>query len=456
MSRSAPRGWHLGLGASVACLLGLVGASLRAHAAPDDPPPCGGRLDPAGEEEVLQPDGRLVPFGEGREEGVLSLVQPEFRPAEDLVEGLKSVGFPDLAVDLVTPRVQMDPLPGQRQPRQVPSRLLLRGTRPVVERARDWLDRLDRPAPSVRLCLAICEIARSGEWQKGGFISFDKDRGTTSQTTFFRGYSIDFRPEDLLRQEVIGLRPFEGTSAAFGEPDWLHGLLEMEIDALLADGRGRWLARPNLILTEGQPAELEIKNLLPHLNLVRQNASGPQVSMGKLDSGLSLTATALNVAPDRATIDLKLVLAVPVPIERADSPPASYELRTRAVRTQLTLEDRRPLVFGGLVLKGRDRGRRSIPGVPVTLDPILLWPLRDRRGIRRAGLRGLGSRSVVRGDDRDPPGALPREDPEPPRTSAPRPASAATARREGVRGRGRKRNVPRTVGPGGRRGSRLA
>ena len=371
MSRSAPRGWHLGLGASVACLLGLVGASLRAHAAPDDPPPCGGRLDPAGEEEVLQPDGRLVPFGEGREEGVLSLVQPEFRPAEDLVEGLKSVGFPDLAVDLVTPRVQMDPLPGQRQPRQVPSRLLLRGTRPVVERARDWLDRLDRPAPSVRLCLAICEIARSGEWQKGGFISFDKDRGTTSQTTFFRGYSIDFRPEDLLRQEVIGLRPFEGTSAAFGEPDWLHGLLEMEIDALLADGRGRWLARPNLILTEGQPAELEIKNLLPHLNLVRQNASGPQVSMGKLDSGLSLTATALNVAPDRATIDLKLVLAVPVPIERADSPPASYELRTRAVRTQLTLEDRRPLVFGGLVLKGRDRGRRSIPGVPVTLDPIL-------------------------------------------------------------------------------------
>lgn len=371
MSPSGPRGWRPGLGAFVACLFGLVGGPSRVQAAPEDPPPCSGRLDPAGADVVLEPDGRLVPFGDGREEGVLSLVQPEFRAAEDLVEGLKSVGFEGLAVDLVTPRVQMDPLPGQREPRQVPGRLLMRGTRPVVERARDWLDRLDRPQPGVRLCLAICEIARSGEWQKGGFISFDKNRGTTSQTTFFRGYTVDFRPEDLLRQEVIGLSPFQGTSAAFGEPDWLHGLLEMEIDALLADGRGRWLARPNLILTEGQPAELEIKNLLPQLNLARQDANGPQVAMGTLDSGLLLRATALNVAPDRATIDLELVLALPVPVERADSPPASYELRTRAVRTQLTLEDRRPLVFGGLVLKGRERGRTSIPGVPVTLDPIL-------------------------------------------------------------------------------------
>ncbi|MGE0192570.1 MAG: hypothetical protein AB7T63_11080 [Planctomycetota bacterium] len=359
------------LRAALAGALVLLGGAPTLHAGPAEAPPCRGVSHDPPEEAALEPDGRLWPFGDGREEGVLSLVQPEFRTAEDLVEGLRSVGFEGLAVDLVSPRVVRDPRPGERGPQSAPGRLLLRGERPIVERARDWLDRLDRPEPSVRLCLALCEIARTGEWQKGAFLRFDKDLGATPQTTLFRGYTVDFRPEDVLRQDVIGLRPFEGTSAAFGEPDWLHGLLEMEISALLADGRGRWLARPHLLLTKGRPAELQVKNLLPQLLFRLPSAGGPQVAVGPLASGLTLKATALDIAPDRATIDLQLVLELPVRIERGDAPPGAYELRTRAVRTQLTLEDRRPLVFGGLVLKGRERSRTSIPAMPVTLDPIL-------------------------------------------------------------------------------------
>ncbi len=349
----------------LAALALLVALSVPARA--DGLPPAAGPV-PDDEDGELLPDGRLVSTGDG----VVSLIQPEFCLAEDLVAGLRSVGFPTLSADLVAPRVVRPPRGKERGPQLVPGRLLLRGAPEVVNEARDWLGRLDRPARAVRLCLAICEIARGTEAQFGGRVLFDKNQGETPQTTVFRGFATDFRPADLLRQDFQGVRPFEGTRIAFGEPDWLHGLLEIEIDALLQRGRGRWLARPNLVVTKDAPAELEVRNHIPRLALQPYSpASGPVVTAPAQETGLKLQVTALQVGTDRATLDLVLILKIPVRIEDGAVPPGSFELRERAVRTRLTLEDRRPLVFGGLVVKGRERRRAGLPAAPAILDPIL-------------------------------------------------------------------------------------
>jgi type II secretory pathway component GspD/PulD (secretin) len=300
----------------------------------------------------------------------MSLVQPEFRSAEELHRALLAVGLDGLAVDLVAPRVVLPPLPGQGEDRSALGRLLLRGQAGPVDAGRDWLDRLDQPDRSLRLCLAVAEIAATGERQLGGSLHFDKDLGATPQSTVFRRFAVDFRPEAVVRSAATRTGPFEGSTYSFGEPDWLHGLLEAEIHVLLEDGRGRWLARPNLVLTTGVPAQLEVINEIPRLLLARATGDAVDIAQAPEKTGLLLQATAVHVGVDRATIDLDITLRVPVQVEAADMAPNTFELRERRVVTRLTLEDRAPLVFGGLVLKGRDRRRNRLPAAPAALDPL--------------------------------------------------------------------------------------
>ena len=192
--------------------------------------------------------------------------------------------------------------------------------------------------------------------QHGTTLRFDKDALANPQTTLFRGVELDFRPSDLLMEGIVGTRPFEGTSWRFGEPNWLHGVLESTIHTLVKEGEARWVARPHLLLTEGAPASLEITSDVPRLLLTSASRTTTNFTSVGESTGLRVRATARRVSDDGAVLDLDLWLRVPFAVEDANAPVATFALRERHVTTRVHCADRKPRVIGGLTIRGARAG----------------------------------------------------------------------------------------------------
>lgn len=317
--------------------------------------------------EGLAGDGRVL-SGNGL---ALAIVQPEFRAARDLLEALAAMQVPDLAVVLVSPRVLANLRDKEAEGTETMARLLLEGTPEGVAEGRRLLAQLDRPEPSLLLCLSIAEVVVRSAKEHGSALSYDRSLGLDPKATLFRGVGLDFRPSSMLRRDLIGLSPYEGTALALGDADWLHGRLEIGLVGLLGEGRVRWLLRPHLLLTEGVPAELDVLQHWPDVLVEQHSVAATQITVREDAIGLQLRAGAVSIARDRAEVYIELNLRMPEPIDPDRDHPYAIALRDRVVRTQLTLPDRQSVVFGGLMLRGRTRSRVGLPSVPAAFDAVL-------------------------------------------------------------------------------------
>ncbi|MDF1701678.1 MAG: hypothetical protein P1V36_11035 [Planctomycetota bacterium] len=302
------------------------------------------------------------------------LFTPEFRGAAWLKQQLALHPLKGLQSDLVSPVLAVAPARGSRTvPAPSPGRILLQGPPAMVTQARELLARLDLAERAVFVSLLIGEVDRSDKTSTGGSMLFDKSAGPNPEGTVFRGAAMGFEPEEYLRSSLTGAIPFEGTSLTFGNMDAGGGAFEYTLRMLQRRGEAEFLAWPSLLCNEGEPGEMNSIELLPQFitdTIDRNNTT--LVSRGAVETGLKLRVTPVRIGAESAVLDIAVWMQLPTDVNDGSAAPGTVRLRKREVTTRLTVRDREPLFFGGIVLKHGEKGRRGLPRPRelAVLDPI--------------------------------------------------------------------------------------
>ena len=330
--------------------------------------------EPSQRAPLLRAGGAVSVGSDGR---ARSLYQPEFRGAPWLKAQLGVHKLKGLRVDLVTPIVAVALPPGSRKPLPPTySRLLLSGPKPAVLQARQILRRVDVAPRTAFVSILATEVRCWLRKNSGGSVLYDRGSGTSPSSTLFRGFGSAFEPDDYLRSTLAGTGPFEGTTLRFGDMNVEGGSFEYTLRMLYKQGEAEFLAWPNLLVTEGVPGSMEsLRQVTEELTL------GNRVGYSKLPVGLKLRVTPVRIGRETAVLDLDVWLQNSAAVVDSMAPPGSVILKGRQVRTRLTVRDREPLVFGGIVLGLRERSRNGLPR-PKTLevlDPVFSSWMRDRR-----------------------------------------------------------------------------
>lgn len=313
--------------------------------------PAGGNLARAGDAPAAASGGRPSAFGDdswrGADGRLSRLYRPRFVPAESLLADVMALGVSgvDLALDVRH------------------ARLLLTASDAELGRAQDALDWLDVPPPEVLVDVAIVETVSRCQVESGGHGLFA--RGPEGPNTFFRGVRSDFEPDSWLRSELLGARPFEGTSldlASDAAGGALAGTLELVLRGLSHRGEADFLANPSLVCTEGVPAEMHATLELPATVF---GQAGVVVSNHTVveKAGVQLVVTALKVGADQVTLRIHPWLRQ-LALARDPQGPDSYPvLAIRELDTTVTLADGEEIVLGGLESIDRARSRTGLPGL---------------------------------------------------------------------------------------------
>lgn len=311
------------------------------------------------------------------------LYTPEFRSAAWLEQQVDLHKVEGLKTDLVSPVLAVAPPRGSKTvPPPSPGRILLQGPSAAVASARELLARLDLAERAVFVSVLVGEVDRSNRSNTGGSFLFDKGGGASPENTIFRGYAMDFEPDDYLRSTLTGAMPFDGTSVTFGDTDAGGAAWQYTLRMLQRRGEAEFLAWPNLLCNEGEPAEISSIELIPQFvpNLIDRGTT-TVVSKGAAATGLRMRVTPVRIAAEEATLDLAVWMQLPTEITDGTATPGVLRLRKREVTTRLTVRDREPLFFGGIILKHGDKRRRGLPRPREleVLDPIHSSRLRDCR-----------------------------------------------------------------------------
>lgn len=352
----------------LALLIGLPApvAADEPPAGPPAPPPA----PPLPTHAPLDPEGGV----HVDEAGVARfLFTPEFRGAAWLEQQLALHGLKGLQTDLVAPVLAVAPPRGSKTtPPPSPGRILLQGPPPLVSAARELLARLDLAERAVFVSVLVGEVDRSDRTNTGGSMLFDKGAGPNPEGTIFRGASLGFEPDDYLRSTLTGAMPFEGTSIGFGDMDASGGAFEYTLRMLQRRGEAEFLAWPSLLCNEGEPGEMDSIDLVPNFVTDLVDRQRTNVVTRAETTGLRLRVTPVRIGTGSVVLDLAVWMQRPTAANDGTTPPGTLRLRKREVTTRLTVRDREPLFFGGIVLKHGEKSRRGLPRPKEleVLDPI--------------------------------------------------------------------------------------
>lgn len=301
------------------------------------------------------------------------LIHPEFRPAEQLRADLLSLKIPGLRVELVTPVAQRPtPLGDSKPPTFAPYRLVLIGPAAAVAKARQHAELFDVPPPLVSVSVLLSEVKCEGSRARSASLLFDRDGVADPKGTIFRGFSTGFDPDSYLVSTLTRTRPFEGTSAFFGDPNFLGTAWESTLRSLAKRGSAQFLAWPNLLVAEGRPGEVQAVENLPHLRL-ESAGTAPFVRLHTETVGLRMRVTAVRVGEAGALLDIDLWLNLPEVPEDPNTFIGALRLAQRQVRTRISVRDGEPLLIGGLFLRRHSHTHKGLPGLSgVSLVDALL------------------------------------------------------------------------------------
>ena len=297
------------------------------------------------------------------------LVQPEFRGAVALHAALIDLKVPGLSVHLVAPRVVTPTGAGAKPKPPVLSRLLLRGPEAAVRRGLAILRRLDHPPRSVRVCLTIAEMWGRKYTERGGSLLFDRVSAPDQTNTMFRSFRIGFQPNEFLRAETFGLRPAEGLGYRLFSEDFYDNLFAVTMNGQYARGRASYVARPNLLLNEGETGTLQSLREVPQL-LFSGSAENPVITQRGEEVGIKVRVVPLRITPDEALLELDVWFRFPQPTQDTGSPVGTLILKERRVQTRVRVRDSEPILISGLRIRRNDKDFMSPLSLLPPIDPI--------------------------------------------------------------------------------------
>lgn len=284
------------------------------------------------------------------------LYRPRFVAAGDLLDGARSILSPTIDLGL-------DPLR---------RRLLFTGSPVGVDAATEAIEYLDVPPPSAAVEITICETARRCRRENGGHGIFDRGGPPAGPDTFFRGVRYDFEPESWLRSELLGTDPFEGTSIRGGQSGTggpFAGAVDVVLRTLSHDGEAEILANPTIVVTEGVPAVVNSRLLLPASLFAREGGAvlGDKIVTNTLateEAGVRVEVTAEWIGADHLVLRLHPWVRQLTAARSAEGPEGYPVLAVRELTTVVTVADGEEVLLGGVAGWARVNDTKGLPVPP--------------------------------------------------------------------------------------------
>jgi type IV pilus assembly protein PilQ len=319
------------------------------------------------------------------------VMQINYAKAENLGTLLKNSGNQQGAVSLLSPR-------GQVTVDQRTNTLLIQDVPEKLSEIRGFISRLDVPIRQVmidsRVVIANDDFAREVGIRWGAtVVKRNGDYGVNTVSGSLRGtndivndavdnlqqtgqpYPIGVPP--LVDRLGVNLgtvaQPFGRFALAILGQDYL---LDMELSALQAEGRGEILSNPRVITTDRKEAFIKQGREIPY-QVVGQNG---QPIIQFRDAVLELSVTPQITPDDRIIMDISVKKDEQGPDVNTATGGSQPSIDKREVRTQVLVTNGETVVLGGIL---EQLTQKALDKVPLLGDIPVLGRLFQRRGEER-------------------------------------------------------------------------
>ena len=249
--------------------------------------------------------------------------------------------------------------------------LVVQDTADKIDEILGLVDKLDVPVRQVMIEARVVRATDSFSKELGvkwgvlsqGIASNDSLLVGGSETTLFdlRDPDIDEdtgavtydieRPSNL--SVDLGVTSQGASSIAFGLLEMSDLMLDLELSALQADGRGEIVASPKVLTTDKQQATVAAGTQIPYQNATASGATATEF----INAELSLQVTP-SITPDgRVAMELKINSDSPGEIQ----PSGIRAIDTNRVETNVLVDDGQTVVLGGIFQNQNNQSTTKVP-----------------------------------------------------------------------------------------------
>lgn len=175
------------------------------------------------------------------------------------------------------------------------------------------------------------------------------------ETTTVNGKKIRYPSYDVTVEDNLNVDLGIGGAAgkvAFGLLNMSDMMIDLELSALQADGRGEVISTPKVLTSDKQKAKIASGTQIPYQEA---SASGA-TSTSFIEAALSLEVTP-NITPD-GKIGMELSINSDAPRQLGTG---QYAIDTNSVNTNIVVEDGQTVVLGGVFRNTISRGATRVP-----------------------------------------------------------------------------------------------
>lgn len=237
---------------------------------------------------------------------------------------------------------------------RTPMKVLLRGTKEQIERAKQYLAMVDLAPKQVAVEVRVMDLSKEDALK----IGLDWSILTGGSLTSLK-----------VGQAIAG----NGADASLGFKGGGSASITGALDQLAT--KGNLLARPNILLTDGVMSKIFVGDRVNYVKSIQSTQNGVTVVTDFVDVGVDFTLAARVGANGNISLDLNPVLSI---LKEFTSVPGGGQLPQTSVRsatTSVLINSGETIALGGLIL---DQDRKSYGGIPILKDLPLIGQLFGR------------------------------------------------------------------------------
>lgn len=252
----------------------------------------------------------------------------------------------------------------------LPMRLIIRGSKPQIDRAREQLMNLDVEAKQVAIDLRVMELSHEDaqrvgiDWgilTGGTLIRVNQGTGDSRGTPGNISGSLDGKTS-------VGIPNFAGGK----DP------LTATLDEIA--NKHHLIARPNFLAVDGRETEYFIGDVIRYVESIQTTQNGTTVTTAEVRVGVRCAILARVAAGNKIMLDFQPVLSYLrgfTPVPGGGQLPQTSE---RIGHGASIIENGQTLVLGGLI---KEEDRKNVSGIPILKDLPLFGNLFKRTDINR-------------------------------------------------------------------------
>lgn len=235
---------------------------------------------------------------------------------------------------------------------RTPMKVLLRGTKEQIERAKQYLAMVDLAPKQVAVEVRVMDLSKEDALKVG----IDWSLLTGGSLTSLR-----------INQGLGSASQAGGVGADLGFKGGGTASITGMLDSIA--NKGNLLARPNILLTDGVLSKIFVGDRVQYVKSLQSTQNGVTVVTDFVDVGVDFTLAARIGAGGNITLDLNPVLSILKEFTPVTGGGQLPQTSVRSANTSVQIRSGETIAIGGLIT---DQERKSYSGIPILKDlPII-------------------------------------------------------------------------------------